>query len=36
MRKLSLLKSEKDYEKFLELVKAENSLTDVVLCKYAS
>ncbi|KAL5272117.1 hypothetical protein ACHWQZ_G000361 [Mnemiopsis leidyi] len=31
LKRLSALEGEEDYEKFLELIKTENSLTDVVL-----
>ena len=32
-KKIAALEEEADYEKFLELIKSENSLNEVVLCK---
>ena len=33
-KKIAALEEEPDYEKFLELIKSENSLNEVVLCKF--
>ena len=33
-KKIAALEEEADYEKFLELIKSENSLNEVVLCKF--
>ena len=34
-KKIAALEEEPDYEKFLELIKSENSLNEVVLCKFS-